>query len=72
MKKLDPEEVRQIVDGCFRILMGEIHKWEGTITQFISDGFMAIFGADTDVDVDTDFDVDADVDVGNYLSWLSF
>ena len=44
-EKLDPEEVRQIVDGCFRILMDEIHKWEGTITQFTGDGVMAIFGA---------------------------
>ena len=44
-EKLDPEEVRQIVDGCFRILMDEIHKWEGTITQFTGDGLMAIFGA---------------------------
>ncbi len=44
-EKLDPEEVRQIVDGCFHILMDEIHKWEGTITQFTGDGLMAIFGA---------------------------
>ncbi len=42
---LDPEEVRQIVDGCFHILMDEIHKWEGTITQFTGDGLMALFGA---------------------------
>jgi len=44
-EKLDPEEVRQIVDGCFHILMDEIHKWEGTITQFTGDGLMALFGA---------------------------
>ncbi|MGZ3536664.1 MAG: adenylate/guanylate cyclase domain-containing protein, partial [Thermodesulfobacteriota bacterium] len=44
-EKLDPEEVRQIVDGCFHILMDEIHRWEGTITQFTGDGLMAIFGA---------------------------
>ncbi len=44
-EKLDPEEVRQIVDGCFHILMDEIHKWEGTITQFTGDGAMALFGA---------------------------
>ena len=44
-EKLDPEEVRQIVDGCFHILMDEIHRWEGTITQFTGDGLMAILGA---------------------------
>ena len=44
-EKLDPEEVRQMVDGCFHILMDEIHQWEGTITQFTGDGAMALFGA---------------------------
>jgi class 3 adenylate cyclase/tetratricopeptide (TPR) repeat protein len=44
-KKLDPEEVHQIMDGCFRILMDEIHKYEGTINQFTGDGVMALFGA---------------------------
>jgi len=30
-EKLDPEEVHLIMDGCFKILMDEIHKYEGTI-----------------------------------------
>ncbi len=44
-EKLDPEDVRQIVDGCFHLLMGEVHKWEGIVTQFTGDGAMALFGA---------------------------
>ena len=44
-EKLDPEEIHQIMDGCFKILMDEIHKYEGTINQFTGDGIMAIFGA---------------------------
>ncbi len=44
-EKIDPEEVHQIMDGCFRILMDEIHRYEGTINQFTGDGVMAIFGA---------------------------
>ncbi len=44
-EKLDPEEVHQIMDGCFKILMGEIHRYEGTINQFTGDGVMALFGA---------------------------
>ena len=44
-EKLDPEEVHQIMDGCFKILMDEIHRYEGTINQFTGDGIMAIFGA---------------------------
>ncbi|MDX2452552.1 adenylate/guanylate cyclase domain-containing protein, partial [Desulfosarcina sp.] len=30
-EKLDPEEMHSIMDGCFTILMEEIHKFEGTI-----------------------------------------
>jgi predicted ATPase/class 3 adenylate cyclase len=44
-EKLDPEEVHQIMNGCFKILMDEIHKYEGTINQFTGDGIMALFGA---------------------------
>jgi predicted ATPase/class 3 adenylate cyclase len=44
-EKLDPEIVHQVMDGCFNLLMTEIHKYEGTINQFTGDGVMALFGA---------------------------
>ena len=44
-EKLDPEEVHQILDACFQILMEEIHRYEGTVNQFTGDGVMALFGA---------------------------
>ena len=44
-EKLDPEIVHQIMDGCFKLLMSDIHKYEGTINQFTGDGVMALFGA---------------------------
>ena len=44
-EKLDPEDVHQIMDGCFKILMDDIHHHEGTINQFTGDGVMALFGA---------------------------
>jgi class 3 adenylate cyclase len=44
-EKLDPEEVHQMMDGCFKILMEQIHRYEGTINQFTGDGVMALFGA---------------------------
>jgi len=44
-EKLDPEEVHQIMDGCFKIMMNEIHRYEGTIDKFTGDGVMALFGA---------------------------
>jgi class 3 adenylate cyclase/tetratricopeptide (TPR) repeat protein len=44
-ERLDPEDVHQIMDGCFKILLDEIHSYEGTINQFTGDGVMALFGA---------------------------
>jgi class 3 adenylate cyclase/tetratricopeptide (TPR) repeat protein len=44
-EKLDPEEIHEIMDACFKILMDEIHRYEGTINQFTGDGVMALFGA---------------------------
>jgi len=44
-EKLDSEEVHQIMDGFFKILVDEIHRYEGTISQFTGDGIMAFFGA---------------------------
>ncbi len=44
-EKIDPEDVHQIMNGCFKILLDEVHKYEGTINQFRGDGVMAIFGA---------------------------
>jgi class 3 adenylate cyclase len=44
-EKLDPEDIHQIMDECFKILMEKIHRYEGTINQFTGDGVMALFGA---------------------------
>ena len=44
-EKIDPEDVHEIMDGCFRILMDEIHRYEGTVNEFQGDGLMALFGA---------------------------
>ena len=44
-EKLDPEAVHEIMDRCFRLLMDEVHRYEGTINQFLGDGLMALFGA---------------------------
>ena len=44
-EKLDPEDVHRIMDGCCRILVDEIHCFEGTVGEFRGDGVMALFGA---------------------------
>jgi class 3 adenylate cyclase/tetratricopeptide (TPR) repeat protein len=44
-EQLEPEDVHQIMDGCFAILTEQVHHYEGTINQFTGDGLMALFGA---------------------------
>jgi len=44
-EKLDSEEVRQIMDGCFKIIVDSVYRYEGTIDKFTGDGVMALFGA---------------------------
>ena len=44
-EKLDLEAVHEIMDRCFRLIMDEVHRYEGTVNQFLGDGMMALFGA---------------------------
>ena len=45
LEKLSPEDVHQIMDGFFHILLTEINKYQGTINQFTGNGIIAMFGA---------------------------
>ncbi len=44
-EKLDPEDVHGIMERCFRVILDEVHRYEGTVNQFTGDGVMALFGA---------------------------
>jgi len=44
-ERLDPEEVHAIMDRAFEVILREVHRYEGTINQFLGDGVMALFGA---------------------------
>jgi class 3 adenylate cyclase/tetratricopeptide (TPR) repeat protein len=44
-EQLDPEEVHEIIEGCFERITTEVHRFEGTINQYTGDGVMALFGA---------------------------
>ena len=45
IEKLSPEDIHQVMDGFFHILLTEIHKYQGTINQFTGNGIIAMFGA---------------------------
>jgi class 3 adenylate cyclase len=44
-ERLDPEDVHQLMDRAFELMLAEVHRYEGTVNQFLGDGLMALFGA---------------------------
>ncbi len=44
-ERLGPEVMHSLLDAFFRLALDEVHRYEGTINQFLGDGFMALFGA---------------------------
>jgi predicted ATPase/class 3 adenylate cyclase len=44
-ERLDPEELRNLMMGCFQTLAEEIRRYDGFIEKFIGDAILAVFGA---------------------------
>ncbi|HEV8230088.1 MAG TPA: adenylate/guanylate cyclase domain-containing protein [Candidatus Limnocylindria bacterium] len=44
-ERLDPEDMRSILESVFRVIGREILKLEGTIDKYVGDAVMAVFGA---------------------------
>lgn len=44
-EELGAEGMHGLLNRFFETALGEIHRYEGTINQFLGDGFMALFGA---------------------------
>ena len=43
--RLDPEDVHGLMNQAFELMLAEVHRYEGTVNQFLGDGIMALFGA---------------------------
>ena len=43
--RLGPETMHNLLNQFFDLALGEVHRYEGTVNQFLGDGFMALFGA---------------------------
>jgi class 3 adenylate cyclase/predicted ATPase len=41
----DPEEARKLLDPVIEYMMEAVHRYEGTISNLMGDGIMALFGA---------------------------
>ena len=44
-ERLDPEDVHGLMTQAFELMLAEVHRYEGTVNQFLGDGIMALFGA---------------------------
>jgi len=44
-ERLDPEDVHRVMTRGFELMLAEVHRFEGTVNQFLGDGIMALFGA---------------------------
>src|SRR5262249_30019321 len=42
---IGPEAMHTLLNRFFEVALNEVHRYEGTINQFLGDGFMALFGA---------------------------
>src|SRR5215510_3051718 len=44
-ERLGPEHMHTLLNRFFELALDGVHRYEGTINQFLGDGFMALFGA---------------------------
>jgi len=44
-RRLDPEDVVDIMNGFFAAMVEAVHRYEGTVDKFLGDGILALFGA---------------------------
>jgi len=44
-RQVGPERMHDILNALFALTLTEVHRLEGTVNQFLGDGFMALFGA---------------------------
>ena len=44
-ERIGPEHMHTLLNRFFELALDAVHRYEGTINQFLGDGFMALFGA---------------------------
>ena len=44
-ERLDPEDAHALMRRSFDVMLEAVHRFEGTVTQFLGDGMLALFGA---------------------------
>jgi class 3 adenylate cyclase len=44
-QRIDPERLHQLLGQVLQLLAEAVHRYEGTVNQYLGDGLMALFGA---------------------------
>ncbi len=44
-ERIGPDDMHILLNRLFELALDEVHRYEGTINQFLGDGLMALFGA---------------------------
>jgi class 3 adenylate cyclase/tetratricopeptide (TPR) repeat protein len=44
-ERLGPESMHELLDQALRLMAEAVHRYEGSVNQFLGDGLMALFGA---------------------------
>ena len=44
-ERLGPERIHAVLNAFFEVALAEVHRYEGTVNQFLGDGFMLRGGA---------------------------
>src|SRR5215831_17016386 len=68
--KLDPEDLTDIMNECFRGMENAVHEHGGHVDKFIGDCIMAIFGAPLAVESGPRQAVNAAIEMRNQLEAL--
>jgi class 3 adenylate cyclase/tetratricopeptide (TPR) repeat protein len=69
-EKLDPEELTDIVNGCFAVMEAAVREHGGYIDKYIGDCLMATFGAPTALESAARRAVNAAIEIRNRLEQL--
>ncbi len=68
---LDPEEVSEVIDNCYRIMGECVYRYEGTVDKYMGDCVMAVFGAPKAHENDTERALRCALDIKRELTKYS-
>jgi Predicted ATPase len=69
--RLDPEDMRAILNGYFNLMTEQIRKYDGTVEKYIGDAVMAVFGTPVTHEDDPERAIRAALDMQHALTMFN-